>query len=150
MRIATVQTHDIWYAKAVLPLFAHNDCKEITPIHGKWASYLFNKERLLQVKKSRTKGKRVLTWQFNFPPQEQEFLDGYKTVYLFLVCGNEICAITWHEAVKLMAYHGKGRQELLRVRHKKNGGYTVTGSNKDVYGSIDRSPLKGLLNYFFS
>jgi len=40
MPIATLNKHDIWYSKAVLPILVHKKCKEIARVTGKWAYYL--------------------------------------------------------------------------------------------------------------
>ncbi|MER3424710.1 MAG: hypothetical protein C4293_17295 [Nitrospiraceae bacterium] len=82
------------------------------------------------LKKSRTRGKKVLAWQFNFRSQGQEFLAqetyGGKTVFLFLVCGDKVCALKWNNAVRLMDYDANGQQQPLRVTYK-NGHYLVRG-----------------------
>jgi hypothetical protein len=154
MRIADLEKRDIWYAKAVLPVLAYKECTTIVPMHRKKACYLINEDRLLLVKRSRTKGKKVLAWQFNFPSKEQKFLAQQahigKKVFLFLVCGNKVCGIKWNDAVPLMDHDADGRQQALRVACK-NGQYSVTGSNKSEKPLRSWIRLRAdLLNYFYS
>lgn len=148
MIIAPFDVHDIWYGKALLPVFTHKECRTISPMRGKVGCFRINQGRVLLVKNSKTKGKRVRSWQFTFPTQLRAFLDSRKRVFVFLICGNYVCAMKWIDAKTLMAYHDTSRTEWLYVSHR-NAGYQVKGSRKDARMYAYPSSINRLVEHCF-
>lgn len=140
MKSAFISTIDERYAKAVLPLALYKDCEYMQrEDDGKWSTYTINNKRLIKVKTSTTKGKRVRFWRFTFDPGEQTYLDKKdKTTeaHLLLICDDIICSLPWREAKQLMADYGKKRQQQLRVvRRRQDDQYTYTVKGSDALNS---------------
>lgn len=159
MRIADLYQRDIWYAKAIVPLFTDPRCKTITPVQGKKACCLINEDRLLVVKKGKRRGKNQFHWQFAFQQEDRQFLEAQHgdRVFLFLICENRdtpfVCAVTWKEARNLLNPTAGRKQQNLSVR-KMNGAYLLMGppnitNTHHLPGRFKKGRAE-LLNYFYA
>lgn len=153
MRVAFLDKRDLWYARALLPVFEHENCKEIMRIKGKKAAWRINGDRLIIVKKGTPGGKRKRHWQCTFKPDELVFCTkegrGVK-ICLLLVCGEAVCALSWRQAQQAMRPAADGRQEWLYVRTKNKQWYEVKGANASAdLLLVEKTNRRSLLKYVY-
>ena len=123
MVVGSLHIRDIWYARALLPVFLHDDCKKIERIPKKRACYLINGDRLLTVKKSKKqKTKTGWTWFFNFSTETEFIKADYRKSYVLLVCADKVCAL---ERQEVMGVFDPNRP-YLRIRYADSR-YSVSG-----------------------
>lgn len=154
MEVAILDSRDLWYAKALLPVFEHEQCKEIGRIDGKRAAWRINGERLIIAKKGTPGGQRTRYWQFTFKPDELTFCaeEGKRgKLCLLLVCGKAVCVLSWREAQQIMRPVDDGKQKWLRVRTKNKQWYVVKGANASAEPLLtERTSRRNLLKYVYS
>lgn len=154
MKVAFLDKQDLWYPRALLPVFEHDNCKEIMRIKEKKAAWLINGDRLIIVKKGTSGGKRKRYWQCTFKPDELAFCTGEGThgnICLLVVCGDAVCALSWREAQQLMRPAADGKQEPLYVRTKNKQWYEVKGANGSAHPLlVEKTSRQNLLKYVFS
>jgi hypothetical protein len=153
MEVASLDMRDLWYARALLPVFEHENCKEIMRINGKKAAWRINGERLIIAKKGTPSRQRKYYWQCTFKPDELAFCteEGrHAKICLLLVCGETVCALSWKEAQKVMRPAAEGRQEPLYVRTKNKQWYEIKGANASVHPLlVEKTSRRNLLKYVY-
>ena len=154
MKVAFLDKRDLWYAKALLPVFEHDNCDEIVRIKGKKAAWRINGDRLIIVKKGTPGGKRKRYWQCTFKPDELVFCteEGkHDKICLLVVCGGAVCALSWREAQRVMRPAADGKQEPLYVRRKNEQWYEVKGANSSVEPRlVERTSRGNWLKYVYN
>ena len=153
MKVALLDKRDIWYSRALLPVFEHENCKEITRINGKKAAWRINGDRLIIVKKGTPGGKRKRYWQCTFKPNELVFCNEegrHVKICLLVVCGDAECALSWREAQQIMRPAADGKQEPLYVRKKNKQWYEVKGANASADPLlVEKTSRQNLLEHVY-
>jgi hypothetical protein len=147
MVVGSLHMRDTWYAKALLPVFLHDDCEKIERIPRKRACYRINGDRLLTVKKSRTsKTTTGRAWLFNFSTETQFLNSDCCKSYVFLVCDEKVSVL---ERKELMGVFDPNHPWLRIIC--EDSCYSVSGFKKGVTPLRTQMRSRGdILNYFFS